>query len=311
MIGTSARPFSVSSYSTRGGTSGKVRAGDDALLLERAQPQRERARGDALERALQLAEARAALGEVADHQQRPLAADDVGGAADGTVGVRHATRHSIARLHKLKLGERDLDLALLGAADDGERQRAAAPPRARRRGRRSRVSGRPPAATSEVAALEAGVRRRGCRPRRRARAGRRARAARRRRAGAARRAAARARRRAAAGPAPRRRRAPRRARCSAASAGSARIRPPSRRTVLMPSRRPSASTSGPPEEPRGSGAECSIEPPMRRPRGPRNERPVGGHEAEGGAQAAAARGRRARSTGCPAPTLVEPGRDPT
>ena len=34
-----------------------------------------------------------------------------------------------------------------------------------------------------------------------------------------------------------------------------------------------ASTSGPPDEPRGSGAECSIEPAMRRPRGPRNERP--------------------------------------
>ena len=60
----------------------------------------------------------------------------------------------------------------------------------------------------------------------------------------------------------------------ASSAGSARIRPPSRRIVFRPSSRPAASTSGPPEEPRGSGAVCSIEPPMRRPPGPRKERPV-------------------------------------
>ena len=47
---------------------------------------------------------------------------------------------------------------------------------------------------------------------------------------------------------------------SAASAGTARIRPPSRRTALRPSSRPSRSTSGPPDEPRGSGAVCSIAP---------------------------------------------------
>ena len=52
------------------------------------------------------------------------------------------------------------------------------------------------------------------------------------------------------------------------------MNPPSRRTALRPSRRPAASTSGPPEEPRGSGAVCSIEPAMRRPRGPRKPRPV-------------------------------------
>ena len=57
-------------------------------------------------------------------------------------------------------------------------------------------------------------------------------------------------------------------RCIAASAGSARISPPSIRIELSPSSRCSPSTSGPPEEPRGSGAVCSSEPPMRRPRGP-------------------------------------------
>src|SRR5918999_5775241 len=62
---------------------------DDALLLERAQPQREGAGRDPGERALELAEAAAALGQITDHEQRPLAADDVGGTADGTFGVRH------------------------------------------------------------------------------------------------------------------------------------------------------------------------------------------------------------------------------
>ena len=42
--------------------------------------------------------------------------------------------------------------------------------------------------------------------------------------------------------------------------------------LLTPSRRPSPSTSGPPDEPRGRGAVCSMAPWMRRPRGPRNER---------------------------------------
>ena len=59
-------------------------AGDDALRFQRPQAQRERARADPLERALQLAEAARALGQVADDQEGPLAADDVGGATDGT-----------------------------------------------------------------------------------------------------------------------------------------------------------------------------------------------------------------------------------
>ena len=69
---------------------GECLARHDALLLQRAQAQRERARRDAGQGALELAEARAPLGEITDHQQGPLAADDVRGTADGTVGVRHA-----------------------------------------------------------------------------------------------------------------------------------------------------------------------------------------------------------------------------
>ena len=59
--------------------------------------------------------------------------------------------------------------------------------------------------------------------------------------------------------------------------------------MLSPSRRPAGSTSGPPEEPRGSGAVCSIEPPMRRPRGPRKRAAGRRDEPEGHAQAAPAR----------------------
>ena len=66
----------------------------------------------------------------------------------------------------------------------------------------------------------------------------------------------------------------RRARAELASAGIARISPPSTRTALIPSRRPLGSSSGPPEEPRGSGAVCSIAPAIRRPRGPRKLRAV-------------------------------------
>src|SRR4051794_3422314 len=61
---------------------------EDALLLQRAQPQRERAGADALERALELAEARPAVRQVADDQQRPLATDHFGRPADRAIGVR-------------------------------------------------------------------------------------------------------------------------------------------------------------------------------------------------------------------------------
>src|SRR3954464_12835836 len=44
---------------------------DDPLLLQRAQAQGEGARADALQRALELAEPRVALREIANEQQRP------------------------------------------------------------------------------------------------------------------------------------------------------------------------------------------------------------------------------------------------
>ena len=58
-----------------------------------------------------------------------------------------------------------------------------------------------------------------------------------------------------------------------ASAGTARMSPPSKRSALRPRSRPSESTSGPPDEPRGRGAVCSMAPRTRRPRGPRKLRP--------------------------------------
>ena len=42
----------------------------------------------------------------------------------------------------------------------------------------------------------------------------------------------------------------------------------------MPMTSPSASTTGPPDDPGSSGAVCSIDPAMRRPRGPRNDASV-------------------------------------
>jgi hypothetical protein len=89
-IGSSARPFSVSAYSTRG----EGLTLHDALLLERAQAQGEGPGGDPGQGALQLAEAGLALREVADEQQGPLAAHHLGGAADGTRRVGgHLAQH--------------------------------------------------------------------------------------------------------------------------------------------------------------------------------------------------------------------------
>src|ERR1700730_4024139 len=71
---------------------------DDAVLLQRAQPQRERGRADAGERALQLAEAAAPGGQVAHQQQRPLAADQLGGVTNGTdIGRHRPTLYQLKR----------------------------------------------------------------------------------------------------------------------------------------------------------------------------------------------------------------------
>ena len=154
------------------------------------------------------------------------------------------------------------------------RRRARARHRRPRRARRGRGPTPLPAARADdqISALQARALGQGCPGRRRAPAGRRARAAQP-RCGCAAHWAARGPRPTVAARWPRR--APRgRPRAHRLVGGTARIRPPSRRTALSPSRCPPGSTSGPPEEPRGSGAVCSIEPPMRRPPGPRGLRPV-------------------------------------
>jgi hypothetical protein len=72
-------------------------AGDDALFFKRPQAQREGARADPLQRALQLAEAAAPFGQIADDQEGPLPTDDVGGTADRTSGVA-LSAHAESRL---------------------------------------------------------------------------------------------------------------------------------------------------------------------------------------------------------------------
>ena len=98
---------------------------------------------------------------------------------------------------------------------------------------------------------------------------------------------------------------------TAAPAGTARIRPPSSRRLLTPSRFPSGSTSGPPDEPRGSGAVCSMAPRDAAPARAAEAAPAGGDEAERGAQAAPAGVGERDAPACrcpgaspPAPTLT-------
>lgn len=60
---------------------------DDALLFQLPKAERERPGTDSLERTLELAEPGATALQVTDDEDGPLGADDVGGAADGTVVV--------------------------------------------------------------------------------------------------------------------------------------------------------------------------------------------------------------------------------
>ena len=62
---------------------------------------------------------------------------------------------------------------------------------------------------------------------------------------------------------------------------------------------PRASTSGPPPEPRGSGAVCSIAPVMRRPRGPRKLRRARTRRSRAWRAGRGRRGWRARSRRVP------------
>ena len=68
MIGSSARPFSVSAYSTRGGTSGNVWRSTIPCSSSARSLQRQGARADPGERAFQLAEARTTFGELSHEQ---------------------------------------------------------------------------------------------------------------------------------------------------------------------------------------------------------------------------------------------------
>ena len=66
--GTRARPFSVSAVLDPRRHLGVGAPLHDPVLLERPQPQREGARADPLQRALQLAEALASVGEIANQR---------------------------------------------------------------------------------------------------------------------------------------------------------------------------------------------------------------------------------------------------
>src|SRR4051812_19843647 len=66
----------------------------DALLLEGAQPQRQRPGADPGQGALELTEARAPFRQIADHQDRPLTGDDLCGRGDGTARVGNLQRHA-------------------------------------------------------------------------------------------------------------------------------------------------------------------------------------------------------------------------
>src|SRR5215217_3516766 len=71
---------------------------DDAVLLELAETQRQGARTDALERALQLTEPKRGIREVADDQEGPFAGDDFRRPADGTFAIQHAAEDSAKAL---------------------------------------------------------------------------------------------------------------------------------------------------------------------------------------------------------------------
>src|SRR2546423_4746831 len=77
----------------------------DPLLLERTKAQRKRARADPGERALELAEAAAAGGEIADHEHRPLLTDDVRGGANGALLVEGPLGCEVT-LHEMKYSPR-------------------------------------------------------------------------------------------------------------------------------------------------------------------------------------------------------------
>src|SRR5205085_1676604 len=101
---------------------------DDALGLEGPQPQRERARADAFERALELAETGASVGQVTDDQECPLARDDLGRVAHRArlIGAHQKSKPGgISLLARQSRPRRDDTKALLTEVKPGRRPRGA------------------------------------------------------------------------------------------------------------------------------------------------------------------------------------------
>src|ERR671917_79984 len=124
MMGSSAWPFSVNAYSTRGGTSGNVwRSTMPSSSSARSRSERVRGEMPASERSSsQNRERPSARSRITSSVHLPHTMS----AVRQTGQSRFGTNPSLAaRLYKLKLSEGHVDHALLEPADDGERQRAA------------------------------------------------------------------------------------------------------------------------------------------------------------------------------------------
>src|SRR5918996_281141 len=130
MIGISALPFSVSAYSTRGGTSGNVwRSTMPSSSSARSRSESVRGEMPASERSSsQKRERLSARSRMMRSVHFPHTMSAVRQTGQSEFGIR--TTQDTAKLHELKYvrrparsAERDLDRALLGAAKDAERER--------------------------------------------------------------------------------------------------------------------------------------------------------------------------------------------
>src|SRR5829696_4880707 len=122
MIGTSARPFTVSAYSTRGGTSGKVwRATMPSSSSARSRSDSVRGEMPASERSSsQNRERPSARSRITSSVHLPHTMSAVLQTGQSEFGT---SVQSTARLQQLKwLSERDVHVALLAAPHDAQRQ---------------------------------------------------------------------------------------------------------------------------------------------------------------------------------------------
>src|SRR4029450_8229891 len=71
---------------------------DDAVLLELAEAQRQGARTDAPERALQLTEPKGGIRKAGEGQKSPFAGDNLRRPADGTYAIQHGAQDSAKAL---------------------------------------------------------------------------------------------------------------------------------------------------------------------------------------------------------------------